>query len=161
MVTRLVIMAALVLAVVVAGPVVAQEDMFSGLPTCTSAEVLDIVTLMQDEFVEDYQAAVHLMEDLDISEGTMLEVATVLDGLQLKWWGEIVPEFPLCAGAARLTFTAGRMLDELLIASLQAHFGYEIAQDGDTELLTGASAHVAAWSALQSEMTELIQAMNE
>lgn len=161
MVTRLMIMAALVLVVVVAGPVTGQEDMFSGLPTCTNAEVLDTLTLLQDEFLEDYQAAIGLMEDLNLAEGTMLEMAVALDALQIKWWSEMVPEFPICAGAARLAYTGGRMLDELLISGLQAHFGYGIAEDGDDELLLSAAPHIANWSALQSEMTELIKALDE
>lgn len=158
MVTRLVIMAALVL---FAGAVAAQEDMFSGLPACTRLDVLETVVLLQDNFLEDYQAAIGLMEDLDISEGTMLEMAVALDAIQIKWWSEMVPEFPLCAGSARLAYTGGRMLDELLISSLQAHFGYDISLDGDDKLLLSAAPHIANWSALQSEMTELIQAMNE
>lgn len=98
----------------------AQEDIIdlkAAIPECTVVEELQISKILIDSNITvDYKAVMSGFSAANEGE-TLPATILTLSEIQQRWWSEVVPEFPNCAAANRLSLAFGRMLDESLIFS--------------------------------------------
>lgn len=148
----------LVALMALAVPAVAQED-FTNLRPCTDRQMVAIITRSDQEFAEDYAVINDMIQGLG-DTSTMLDIVLAADDLQVRWWYEIAPEFPRCAEAVAMEIAVGRILDELLIASLQGHVAF-VNNQYDEDMFNRGGYHLQAWGALQDELATLLDEMGE
>lgn len=140
------------------------------LEACEKAEVTAILVAIRDaDFADKYAEVTAGIKTMDIASGDLLDVIEDLDDLQLEWWGEIVPEFPSCTEAAYLTLVGGRMLDEMLVATLIGQLAFEQTLNDDSrtasDLQERFANHVELWNSFQEAflgtITDLTAAIDE
>lgn len=147
-----------------ASPVLAAPN--DEIVACTNDEIIEALTAFaQTDFAGDYANITDAMGELDMEGEGLLKIIEDVDDLQIMWWGEVVPEFPNCAGAQFVISVGGRMLDELLIAVSLGQLAYEYSVN-DQGVVASAiairfNAHIDLWKDYEQEFLNAISDMSQ
>ena len=119
--TRIAILGVCIFLIMLPGYSIAQES-GSAIPACADDEVALIILSMR-EYVEAFTNIEADLSEVDTVQQLSTSTSTLVN-LRNRWWDEIVPAFPRCDLAIRISLLVGRTVDDFALYFTLVQAGY-------------------------------------